>query len=106
MSGWQLPSSSTSRLFRLPVQLRNYESTAFVPIRDSLVNLCLNLEQVAFQWLCILELAVSFRFLNEGLKKGFLLEQGLKGMRKFRIGIDDGAIDCFGLGRCQFGRLR
>jgi hypothetical protein len=27
-------------------------------------------------------------------------------MREFRIGIDDGAIGRFGLGRCRFGRLR
>jgi len=93
------PLSSASRLNRLPVQLRNHEP-AFVPIRDDLVNLRLNLVQVVFQRLCILELAVSFRFLDEGLQKGFLLEQGLKGMREFRIWIDDGAIDRFGLRRC------
>lgn len=93
------PSSSTSRLFRLAVRLRNHDS-AFVPIRDDLVNLRLNLVQVAFQRLCIFEFAVSFRFLDEGLQKGFLLEQGLKGIREFRIWIDDGAIDRFGLRRC------
>jgi len=93
------PSSSTSRLYRLHVRLRNHES-AFVPIRHDLVNLRLNLVQVAFQRLCILELAVSFRFLDEGLQKGLLLEQGLKGMREFRIWIDDGAIDRFCLRRC------
>lgn len=54
-----------------------------MPIRDDLVNLRLNLVQVAFQRLCILELAVSIRFLDEGLQKGFLLEQGLNGMREF-----------------------
>ena len=70
------PSSSTSRLFRLPVRLRNHEP-AFVPIRDDVINLRLNLVQVAFQRLCILELAVSFCFLDEGLQKCFLLEQGL-----------------------------
>jgi hypothetical protein len=29
---------------------------------------------------------VSFRFLNEGLKKGFLLKQGLKGMQGLESG--------------------
>ena len=71
-----------------------------MPIRDDLVNLRLNLVQVAFQRLCILELAVGLGFLNEGLQKGFLLEQGLKCMRKLRIWIDDGAIDRFDLRRC------
>jgi len=71
-----------------------------VPIRDDFVDLRLNLVQVAFQRLCILELAVSFGFLDEGLQKGFLLEQGLKGMCELRIWIDDGAIDRFGLRRC------
>lgn len=93
------PSSSTSQLFRLPVRLRYHKST-FVPIRDNLVNLHLNLMQVVFQRLCILELAVSFRFLDEGLQKGFLLEQGLNRMRDFRIWIDDGAIDRFSMRRC------
>jgi hypothetical protein len=71
-----------------------------VPVRDDLVDLRLNLVKVAFQRLCILELAVSFRFLDEGLQKGFLLEQGLKGMREFRLWVNDGAIDRFGLWRC------
>jgi hypothetical protein len=93
------PLSSTSQLFRLPLRLRNHES-AFVSIRDDLINLRLNLVQVAFQRLCILELAVSFSFLDEGLQKGFLLEQGLNGMREFRIWIDDGAIDRFSWRRC------
>jgi hypothetical protein len=56
--------------------------------------------QVAFQRLCILELAVSLGLLDEGLQKGFLLKQGLKGMRELRVWIDDGAIDRFGLRRC------
>jgi hypothetical protein len=71
-----------------------------VPVRDDLVNLRLNLVQVAFQRLCILELAVRFRFLDEGLQKGFLLEQGLNGMREFRIWVNDGAIGRFSLRRC------
>ena len=68
-----------------------------MPIRNNLVNLCLNFVQATLQRFCILEFAVSFRFLDEGLQKGFLFEQGLKGMRDFRIWIDDGAIDRFGL---------
>jgi hypothetical protein len=46
--------------------LRKHES-AFVPVRDDFVDLRLNLMQVAFQRLCILELAVGLGFLDEGL---------------------------------------
>ena len=41
------PPSSTSRFFRLPVQLRNHESA--LPVHDDFVNLRLDLVQVAFQ---------------------------------------------------------
>jgi len=77
-----------------------------VPIRDDFVNFRLNFVQVTFQRLCILELAMGFGFLDEGLQKGFLLKQGLKGMRELRIWIDDGAIDRFVLQRCRFRGLR
>lgn len=70
-----------------------------MPICDDFVDLRLNLVQVAFQRLCILELAVGLGFLDEGLQKGFLLEQGLKGMSELRLWIDDGAIDRFDLRR-------
>ena len=69
-----------------------------MPVRNDFVDLRLNLVQVAFQRLCILELAVSLGFLDEGLQKSFLLEQGLKGMRELRVWIDDGAIGRFGFG--------
>jgi hypothetical protein len=70
-----------------------------VPICDDFVDLRLNLVQVAFQRLCILEFAVGLGFLDEGLQKGFLLEQGLKGMSELRLWINDGAIDRFDLRR-------
>ena len=41
------PSPLPSQLFRLSLRLRNHKS-AVVPIRDDLVNLRLNLVQVAF----------------------------------------------------------
>jgi len=70
-------------------------------IRDDFVNFRLNFVQVSFQRLCVLELAMGFGFLDEGLQKGFLLKQGLKGMRKLRIWINEGTIDRFGLWRCR-----
>jgi hypothetical protein len=74
--------------------LRGYES-AFGRTRYEFVDLGSNLVQVAFQSLCVLKLAVGFRFFDEGLQESFLLQQRLKGMCELGVGIDDRAI-----GRC------
>lgn len=46
-------------------------------IRNDFIDLRLDLVQANFQRLCVLEFAVRLGFLDEGLQKGFLLEQGL-----------------------------
>jgi hypothetical protein len=48
-----------------------------VRIRNDFIDLHLDLVQASFQRLCVLEFAVRLGFLDEGLQKGFLLEQGL-----------------------------
>ena len=69
-------------------------------IRNDFIDLHLNLVQATLQRLCVLEFAVRFGFLDEGLQKGLLLEQGLEDMRKFRVRVDDWAIDRCSLKGC------
>jgi hypothetical protein len=81
--------------------LRGRES-AVARICEYFVDLGLNLVQVCFQGLCVLKLAVSVGFLDKGLQKGFLLEKGLKGVRKLRVWIDDRDIGRCSLWGCRF----
>ncbi len=59
-------SVSIRQVFRLRAFMRRYESTFLRP-SNQFVDLCANLMQVAFQSLCVFELAVSFGLLDEGL---------------------------------------